>query len=85
MKGGGKTQILNRFEADLKAYLKIMHSIFRVTNIYESAFFIHTLTKLRANHPLLNESLLEVLVCGPVPFVPWRKLKLEKYFVNESS
>lgn len=48
----GKTQILNRFETDLKAYLKIRHC----------TFFIHMLTKLRAYHPVLNESLLEVLV-----------------------
>lgn len=30
----GNTQILNKFEAALKAYLKIMHCVCRVKNLY---------------------------------------------------
>lgn len=43
MMRGGKTQILNRSEADLKAYLKVMRYICRVKNLYlKHILYTHT-------------------------------------------
>lgn len=82
---GEKTQIQKRFEADLKAYLKIMHCICRVKNLYLKYILYTHADKIKGTPSSAEWELIRSAGVSHFLLFPGEKLRHEKYVDNESS
>lgn len=80
----GKKQILSRFEADSKPYLKIMHCICRVKHLYLKYILYTHADKIKGTPSFAEWELIKSASVSHFLLFPGEKLRHEKYFVNES-
>lgn len=82
---GRKSQILKHSEADLKAYLKIMHCICRVKHLYLKYILYTHADKIKGTPSFAELELIRSASLSHFFLFPGEKLRHEKYFANESS